>query len=433
MVFGFMLAPGGSAHARASGAPVNVARGSGLRSRKKSVDGNGRAVENRKHGSGWPRLGECERLAHPFRSPWNRIFSLMTRRKGRYIRKHVPGRERVASLVVLILLAGIGGGVYLKGQHYDPDMYQLDERDLAVGPSVPEEDAAPGTGSFTAASGGGDGNADQDPNRLAYDVEGLAPMAETEHYPADRIYEKINGRADAYHNYDVVDLSFRSFMLGEGGTRFLDVYRYDMGTPRRAFGIFASQRDPEAPVMSLVEHGYWSGASLFFRRGKYYYELIASENTEALREAAERLAGAIAERQPADRDGLQALEMLPEAGRVEATVSYQLHDALGMSFLEGVFLGEYAREGGRFKFFLAPQQDPDQAAEVFTRFKEFSGNYGKIQSERVVAGAELFEAESYGMWDFVFQREAMVGGVTGTESPEAARGFVEQYLRGELE
>ena len=108
-------------------------------------------------------------------------------------------------------------------------------------------------------------------------LDGLKPMGDTEFYNADNLFEKIDGRAPAYLNFNVQGLRCRSFSVTGTAGSFVDVYEYRFDTPVNAFGMFSLERDPKGGPLAFAPDGYVSGMGFFFRQGPRYVQVMASD------------------------------------------------------------------------------------------------------------------------------------------------------------
>ena len=78
---------------------------------------------------------------------------------------------------------------------------------------------------------------------IARALEGLTPEGFTkkslvERYTEANLYEKINGRSELFHSYDVTGMTFVTFSKADDPSKFIDVFLYDMTTPLGAFGVY---------------------------------------------------------------------------------------------------------------------------------------------------------------------------------------------------
>lgn len=253
-------------------------------------------------------------------------------------------------------------------------------------------------------------------------------MGETEFYSADTLYEKINGRAPAYFDFGFQQLRCRSFSLPNGS--FADVYEYRMDSPVNAFGIFSLERDPAGKPLDFAADGYSGEMGYFFRQGDRYVQVIASDQKPGTLALAEKISGHLAREIPANDAGLEARRRLPATGMLPESVTYIQENAHGQGFLKEVFQADYQFEGKTITFFLMVTT-PESAASAWDEFLAFSSRYGgKADVLPSISGAKVFQAQNFGKWKVIYQREGEIGGVVDAADPAAARAFLEAVLSG---
>jgi hypothetical protein len=164
------------------------------------------------------------------------------------------------------------------------------------------------------------------------------PRGEIERYDAETLFEKINGKADAYLALEFQKLVFASYARPDDPAVYVDVYLYDMKEPLHAYGIYRAQRSGKEQALDAGEEAGAVGASVFARQDRFYLEVIASEKGAAAE--ARALTQAIAEALPADHDPVTDPAYLPRTGL--KSVSYARESGLGVEALTDAFLAVYA-------------------------------------------------------------------------------------------
>ena len=220
------------------------------------------------------------------------------------------GTERIVGLILLLTLVGVVGLFVASGARPGP-------------PGLPETQAA--TGRLAASP-------------LPPASPGRWPRGEVETYVPDTLFEKINGKADAYFAYDFQQLAFASYTSPAGdGARYVDVYLYEMGSALDAFGIYRRHRETSGTAVDIGDEGSIAGASLSFRRGAMLGEVYGS-GPEVAGEV-ESLARRIADALPASDSPVAIPVELPEAGRV--SVGFARVSPLGLEGLSDAFVATY--------------------------------------------------------------------------------------------
>ena len=361
------------------------------------------------------------------------------------MRTNIPLRERVAGTIILAILGVVGIAVLWKGASYDPRKFTLRVEALSTttedvkgkaatirvgaveqsdslakmaykeGFETEKENATPSTSPVGDA--------------LTVDVEGILPLSHTEFYDRDTLFEKINGRAPAYFEFDFQNLRARSFGV-RGRESFIDILEFEMSSPVTAYGIFSAEREENAETLNFADDGYRSEMGYFLRQGPRYVQILASDqNPETLR-IAEAVARDRARALPSSNAGLETMQQLPKQAMIQGTIEYVPSNAFGQAALHNVYQAHYGFEGAEVVFFLMLGA-PDEVESAWETYRNFARKYGNVSDSLEVNGSRMFVAETFGNWIAVYFRDHQIGGVVEASSEEAARGFATAFLTGE--
>jgi len=369
-------------------------------------------------------------------------------------RTKVSSAERAVSLMTVALLVVIGAAIWWKGRHFDPNRFALrtdalkstaaeikgKDGTVVAGPGAGETPApvTPPPAVVTGEGESGEGTTTSTPapaakgEPLDLKLDGLKPMGDTEFYNADNLFEKIDGRAPAYLNFNVQGLRCRSFTVTGSAGSFVDVYEYRFDTPVNAFGMFSMERDPKGGSLAFAPDGYVSGMGFFFRQGPRYIQVMASDQNPKTLELAKTIAEDRAKNLPADDTGLDARRRLPVTGLDVTSVQFVQENAQGQAFLKNVFQASYDFAGKKLPFFVMVTT-PADAAAAWKAYLDFAGQFGgKVTAMPDVNGAKVFAAQNFGSWKVIYQRDGEIGGVVDADDGDQARQFVEKYLEGQI-
>src|SRR5262249_55427059 len=147
-----------------------------------------------------------------------------------------------------------------------------------------------------------------------------------ERYTEANLYEKINGRSELFHSYNVTGMTFVTFSKADDRTKFIDVFLYDMTSPLGAFGVYSVERSSGSKAIAIGDGGHRAGADLFFRKGQYYASILTSGRDEEVQKAALAVADTLAKRLKGEAAKLWGLAMLPTKNRIDDTVQYFMVD-----------------------------------------------------------------------------------------------------------
>lgn len=335
--------------------------------------------------------------------------------------------------VVLLLLAGIAVGIWLKGRSFDPAKYTGDTAALESTRQAVEGKAATlrnesdlrANESFVRET---NATVATQAKALPSFADSLVPMGPTEHYTEATLYEKINGRAPAYFEYNFEELTARSFSL-EGSTgEFVDVFLFRMASPLNAFGIFSAERDAGGQPLDFVGDGYLSGMGFFLRQGPVYAQILASSDNPEVLGAAESFARQLVLSLPGDDAGMEGRMALPLEDQVPGTLTYINENAYGQAVLGSVFEARYKLDGTEFPAFAQQSADAGTAQANWETLREFYSKYGTLSEEFSVAGASVFVGEVFGEWSVIYTRDQLVAGVMNAPGREAAIDFIKAQL-----
>ncbi|MEN8150487.1 MAG: DUF6599 family protein [Planctomycetota bacterium] len=217
--------------------------------------------------------------------------------------------ERITGIAILLLVAGVVGLVATGGAGDDP----------AGRPAAPEPaENSPEEGKLPLKSPSG------------------WPRGEIESYDAETVFEKINGKADIFLEYGFRELLVASWSDPADPSRYVDVYAYDQATPLSALGIYRVQRSGAEEAVAEADEACASGASAFGRWGRWYVEVIGSD--EGVEAEVRALLGPACEAL-GPREEAEIPDWFPEEGRT--SIGYSPSNALGVEVLTNCFLVGY--------------------------------------------------------------------------------------------
>lgn len=243
-------------------------------------------------------------------------------------------------------------------------------------------------------------------------------------FSPDTLYEKINGRADLYLQYNFKQLTFAKYIKDNDPDKDIQVWLYDMSGPENAQGIYLAERSEHYDPVDIGRAGYRSGASIFFWKGSLYVSVMTID--ESLAEGCRVVARMLADGIEDSAETSWAEIVLPKEDRVSDSFAYLANDVFGLDFLKEVYVAEYANKH-RAKLFAHQAANESSAQQLLERYAAFFAEYGELLSEKdgVIVG------NSGGVVDAVFRHGRYLVGVSDASdadvASEAARSF-RKYL-----
>jgi hypothetical protein len=239
-------------------------------------------------------------------------------------------------------------------------------------------------------------------------------------FTPENLYEQINGRAEFYLAYDMVEMQFASFEKEGDEIQFIDVSIYDMGTPTHAFGVFSGERTQGAPPIELGREAYRSGANYYIWKGQYYIQIVASDPGEELQQLGMGIAEKVADLVSDSGEPVWGLNALPEKDRVPQSEQFFLVDALGLDFMRNTYTASYQKADTKVEVFLSRRDSLEEAQTALTQYVEYGERYGESVERQTAGDVELVSCDMGESYDIVFQKGRLLAGVTAVENQEIA-------------
>ncbi|MGA1204801.1 MAG: DUF6599 family protein [Opitutales bacterium] len=357
----------------------------------------------------------------------------MSAKSRKFHRTDIGSKEKTVGGFIIMLLVAIGVTIGIKGKRYDPSRFTGDAsaleftREAVTGIAATLRDEVDLRASEQVRLAGEATDSPQGDELPAF-VNGLSPMGPTERYTADSLYEKINGRAPAYLEYNFQELTSRSYLLMAAPGEFIDVFLFRMDSPLNAFGIFSAERDDSGQPLEFAPDGYGSEMGFFLRKGDIYVQTLASSTSPLVMKLAREFTMRLTESLPADDSGMEGREFLPAQGQIPGSLTYINDNAYGQNALTAVFEARYQVGDEVLTYFVKSCADAAEAATAWASVKSFYERYGSGQESFDTAGSSGFVANMFGQWAAIFTKDAMVAGVINAGNRDSAIGFVESQL-----
>ena len=263
-------------------------------------------------------------------------------------KQRIPAKtQHRLSLFIFGLLAVIAGSLFWIQGRYDPASWR-----------ARPEGPAPLAGPETDLS------------------EGLVPMSAPEHYNAQTLSDKIDGKADLYLSAGFNSLECRRYRLDAGDSQWLEQYVYHMAGHPNAFAVFSAQRRKQIQHSNLAAYAYQSANGLFLVHGPFYVEIIASEDTARLQAQMANLAAAFVRSHTVTPQNLFEIALFPAQHRVPDTTVLIADSAFGIQSLNWIYTAAYAADGDSATAFLSKRPSPDQSRALAETFMAYWKEYG---------------------------------------------------------
>jgi hypothetical protein len=309
-----------------------------------------------------------------------------------------------------------------------------------------------------------------------------------ETFNADNLYEKIDGRAESFIQYGVKGMAYSFYHPTGDQSGELQLYVFEMGDALKALGKFGSEKPDDFRAVGIGNEGYTSAGSVSFYTGRYYTQIVSTQDAPKFAAfalaLAERVAGlqktrgasapgpsagtpaglpdsggarqpkstaatspAPLESAPATSPGaaepavadakLDTAEispatffaLLPTKGR-QGEAKYVAQDVFGYSFLSDVFMADYKDRDVTWQGFLRPYRDMPEAKTILEKYIAGVKKDGAQVKTLTAEGAdEIVVSENIGLIDVVFRKGNTLAGANGATSATPAEAFARSLAK----
>jgi hypothetical protein len=296
-----------------------------------------------------------------------------------------------------------------------------------------------------------------------------------ETFTADNLYEKIDGRAESFLQYGVKGMAYTFYHPTGDPSNELQVYIFEMADSLKALGKYGSEKPEEAKTIAVGSEGYTAAGSTLFYAGKYYTQIVSTQDDPKFAAFALELAKRVAAKQkpggtaspppaaalassspsaPAPASAAEAAaktqvktaELKPEtdtagsapvaettpetyfgllpAGGRQGDPKYVAQDVFGYSFLSDVFMADYKEGDVTWQGFLRPYRDAKEAKDVLEKYKSGVKQDGAELKMLQAEGAdEMIICSNIGLFDVVFRKGNTLAGANGATNLKPAETF----------
>ena len=324
-------------------------------------------------------------------------------------RNRVSWKERLVGLLVLVALAAIGYWIYLQQARFHPAITAANAS-LSARPLGAEAEMY-ALSSF-----------------LDHLPDDLQPMGPVEQFNGNSLSDKIDGRAELYLSAGFVSLECQRFSSPADPTAWMEMFVYDMGTPRRAFAAYSVQRREDAEPLGLTPFGYQTPNAVFFQRGHFYIEIIAAAATPRAAASIQALASRLLASLPGEDEPMAELEMFPPDHMAGGEIMLLLSNAFGFDRFNEIFSASYDLGGRSLTGFMSSRQSEAEAVDLAKAYRDFLVANGGTVEPVSLTMTNAWLISLFGTYELVFTHGRVLAGVHEAEMQEDAEMLAERMF-----
>jgi hypothetical protein len=319
-------------------------------------------------------------------------------------------QQTLLSLIILGILAIISGSVFFTQFNYNPALQQMAPI-LAAGDKPLTAPSASAETSFIPS------------------LPGQSPLSPAETFDAATLSDKINGKAELYLSAGFFQLHSQRFNGPTDGDVWMEVFVYDMQTPRNAFSVFSAQRRDDAQALDVGQYAYQTPNALFFVHGPFYVEIVASDISESIIQPMIAFAEAFIANHPIQTQTIGEKGLFPKEGLVQASISLVSADAFGYDRFDQIFTAAYRLQDSELMAYYSRRKTPREAEELASSYRDFLTTFGgkSAESDLEITTAKMIHILD--TYEVVFSHGPYLAGVREAADKRPAQELARQLFK----
>jgi hypothetical protein len=311
-------------------------------------------------------------------------------------------------LLLIGLLPLIAGGLYIRGQKYDPALIDFKT-------TVRQE--VPGSAASSQAL------QESQSLPIVRDIEGFRKLGEARTYTKENLYEHVNGHAEYFISAGFQGLTVTDYVAAgsKAAQAELQAEVFDMGKSMQAFGVLADESGENPLPVSVGTMGYKTSSGVNYIKGRYYVKISAySPKTPVI-----QFAKGFADTLSGGQDSFQVFSKFPDLGKTGKT-TFAKEGYRGLDFLHNVIEREYSTAGGKIKVALMAGSEKE-TQPLISSFLDYFGKSGMRYEKIERDGRQVYKVmDKYeGNWFLIQSRDAVFG-LFGTDDEEILKLFTKK-------
>lgn len=311
-------------------------------------------------------------------------------------------KETYISIVVMMLLAGIGTAIGIKQFYFSPAVLSIQQ-------------VMPDTGGHSAA-------VSEPPDRLSVSIPaGMSPMTSPETFGPETLYEKINGKAELYLSAGFKNLFCHRMKSDKAPHLWVEMFVYEMDSDTNAFAVYSRQRRSDGVPHDIATNAYQTENAIFLTHGPFYIEIVGSEPSDPLRQSMLQAAALFIKERPVENQSKPEFDLFPKQGLVKESMSIIPSNAFGYERLDNVYAATYALGDKQATLFISNRQTETDARELFNGYEAFLKMFGGTRVMGPIGIDNALLMEIFGTYELFFTKGPYLCGVHESEDPETAK------------
>ena len=313
----------------------------------------------------------------------------------------VSKTETWVGYAILLVLAVIAGGIFLKQSRYEQSILK---------PGTLQTESPSQASPLTSSPR----------DLIQFAPDGLTPLTPSEVFGPENLSDKINGKAELYLSAGFINLASQRFAIEDEPTAWMEAFIYEMDSPRGSYAVYSLQKRSEAAELDTGDFAYRTENALYFVHGSYYVEIVASVAQERMAELILFFGDNFVRKTTVGSEAINEFILFPTKYLNKASISLLPSDAFGFQQFDSIFTAQYEVGDTELTAFLSQRKSPAEAVRLVESYTSFLIEFGgtEQQSTLNIPGAKLVEIMD--TFELIFSRGNILAGVHSAENRKAA-------------
>ena len=237
-------------------------------------------------------------------------------------------------------------------------------------------------------------------------------------YKADRLWDYIDGAADAYLRRGVVETATISFRRPEADlpSVTIDVHRFL--DPKGPLEMFFAEKSPAAEILPLGSGGAWQEGLLTFWDATYYIRIVS----DSPRDSTMLFAKALTHVLPTKADVLPVFRLFPFENRIDGSEALHVREFLDIPHFDYINTVRYQDDAGGYQLFLGPNRPPTWVSNL--------GDKGKVKASPIeTSPIHLIDlADGRNLIVFYIKGSSYLMGYVGQKPDSTRTGVISRWV-----
>lgn len=265
------------------------------------------------------------------------------------------------------------------------------------------------------------------PDLAALLPKGFKEFSPPETYEAANLYEKINGKAPLYLDAGFLNLFTQRFASQADESLWMELYLFDMAALRNAFSVYSVQKRADVETLPDMQFAYKTTNALFLVHGRYYIELLGSDESPDLLAAMTDVADNVTNRLKVSKTAqIPELNLFPQENIIPGSIKLSLKDTFAFEDLTDTFSCHYKLNDQSITAFISKRPDARNAQLIAKSYNDFlieNGATNKTAANEILKNIGARVLDFYDTTEIIFTVGPFVGGIHEAENQQSAENL----------